>query len=339
MESENQQNQQAPQPQYQQTVVVVGKQKSVGTAFLLAFLFGPLGLLYASVVGGIVMFFLAILIGIVTFGFGLIFVWIGCIIWAVVAAGNANKNMVTGAGLNINTSFSGQQPSTPPQQRSPEIQQQPATEINNPPHVAETPDKLSVEPEKVYQATNIKIPPAQPPFDLAKWFDLNKKSVFIGLGSIVGLLILIVAIKYVVSLDFGKSKNNLQKTQPEGMTLQAEPFKSAQSTSPQQLPKQTTTEQPAYQGNTATTIQSASPGMYPQASERFLSRSDIANLNKYQLKIMRNEIFARHGYIFKTPEMKSYFSQQSWYHGQYNDVNSMLSGIEKRNIELIRKYE
>ena len=54
---------------------------------------------------------------------------------------------------------------------------------------------------------------------------------------------------------------------------------------------------------------------------------------------MRNEIFARHGYIFKTPEMKSYFSQQSWYHGQYNDVNSMLSAIEKQNIELIRKYE
>ena len=54
---------------------------------------------------------------------------------------------------------------------------------------------------------------------------------------------------------------------------------------------------------------------------------------------MRNEIFARHGYIFELPEMKSYFAQQSWYHGQYNDVIRMLSAIEKQNIELIKKYE
>jgi hypothetical protein len=37
----------------QNTIIIVGKQKSVGTAFLLAFLFGPLGLLYASVLGGL----------------------------------------------------------------------------------------------------------------------------------------------------------------------------------------------------------------------------------------------------------------------------------------------
>lgn len=246
--------------------------------------------------------------------------------------------MVAGAGLKINTNFSGQQPPTPPQpiqQRSPEIKPLPAPEINTSLPVVETSDKLSIEPEKVYHETTIKPPPAQPSFDLANWFALNKKSVSIGLGSIAALLVLIVAIKYVVSLDFGKSRNNPQNTQPVEMTIQAKPFKSVQRTNPQQ----TTTEQPTYQGNTASTIQSISPGMYPQASERFLSRSEIANLNKDQLKIMRNEIFARHGYIFKTPDMKSYFAQQSWYHGQFHNVNSMLSGIEKQNIELIRKYE
>jgi len=114
---ENQQNQQTPQPQYQQTVVIVGKQKSVGVAFLLTFLFGPLGLLYASVVGGIVMFILGILIAIVTFGFGLVFVWIGCIIWAIIAVNNANKRMASGAGININTNFG-----NPPIQQPPTIQ-------------------------------------------------------------------------------------------------------------------------------------------------------------------------------------------------------------------------
>ena len=46
----------------QPTVIVVAKQKSVGIAFLLAFLFGPFGLLYASVMGGIVMFIAGIVL-------------------------------------------------------------------------------------------------------------------------------------------------------------------------------------------------------------------------------------------------------------------------------------
>jgi len=47
----------------QETIVFIGKQKSVGVAFALAFFFGPLGLLYASVTGGVVKFFVTIIIG------------------------------------------------------------------------------------------------------------------------------------------------------------------------------------------------------------------------------------------------------------------------------------
>ena len=338
MENENQQSQPAPQPQYQQTVVVVTKQKSVGTAFLLAFLFGPLGLLYASVTGGIVMFILGILIALITFGFGIIFVWIGCIIWAVVAAGNANKK----AGVNINTNFTGQQPARPTQpiqQKYSQPQQQVASEINNPRHVAEAENQSSVAPEKEYRPTKEKAQPPQSSFDLAKWFDVNKKSVFIGAGGVVGLLILIVAVKYVASLDFGKSKSNTEITQSKQPAYQENLRPEPQSTSSPQTPQQTTTEQQNYQDNLVANNHPTSSGIYPQASERLLTRNDVLNLSKYQLKIMRNEIFARHGYIFKTPDMKYYFSQQSWYHGQYSDVNSMLSVIEKQNIELIRKHE
>jgi len=87
------------------------------------------------------------------------------------------------------------------------------------------------------------------------------------------------------------------------------------------------------------TENTSSNGRYPQTSQRLLSTSEISGMSKQDLKIMRNEIFARHGYIFKTPEMKSYFKTQSWYHGQYDDVTSMLSSIEKQNVELIKKYE
>ncbi|MFZ4105380.1 YARHG domain-containing protein [Flavobacterium sp.] len=53
--------------------------------------------------------------------------------------------------------------------------------------------------------------------------------------------------------------------------------------------------------------------MSPESSTRLLLLSDIQNLNTWDLKIMRNEIFARHGYIFQTQDMIDYFNQQSWF--------------------------
>lgn len=85
---ENQTN--APQ---QQTIIVVGRPKSVAVAFVLAFFFGPIGLLYASVAGGIIMMVLGVIIGIFTLGIGLIVAWVASVIWAVVAANMANKKL------------------------------------------------------------------------------------------------------------------------------------------------------------------------------------------------------------------------------------------------------
>ena len=80
-------------------------------------------------------------------------------------------------------------------------------------------------------------------------------------------------------------------------------------------------------------------GLYPVGSERYLTTGDLTGLSGYTLKIMRNEIFARHGYIFKTADMIDYFSTQGWYHPLYNDVNNKLTSVEKYNIEFIKKFE
>lgn len=85
--------QQTTTPTSQTNVIIVGKAKSVGVAFLLAFLFGPLGLLYASVIGGIIMFIVGIILFIVLPVVGGILAWVASIIWAVVAANNANAEM------------------------------------------------------------------------------------------------------------------------------------------------------------------------------------------------------------------------------------------------------
>lgn len=77
----------------QTTVIQVGQAKSVALAVILALLFGPLGMLYATIPGAIAMFFINLLVGIPTLGLGLFLtIPIGAI-WAGVAASSHNKGL------------------------------------------------------------------------------------------------------------------------------------------------------------------------------------------------------------------------------------------------------
>lgn len=80
-------------------------------------------------------------------------------------------------------------------------------------------------------------------------------------------------------------------------------------------------------------------GYYPEVSLTILSDSDLNNRDAWELRIMRNEVFARYGYIFKLPELREYFLKQNWYIPRYEDVSNMLTPLEKENIEKIKRYE
>lgn len=93
------------------------------------------------------------------------------------------------------------------------------------------------------------------------------------------------------------------------------------------------------QSNSNSSFFARGMGMFPEGSERRLTKDDLISLGSRELKIMRNEIFARHGYIFKTSDMINHFSGESWYKPIYNDVTAMLSTIEKANVNFIKSYE
>ena len=86
-------------------------------------------------------------------------------------------------------------------------------------------------------------------------------------------------------------------------------------------------------------VRTSGAGNYAFVSQRLLSADELYGYSARELKIMRNEIYARHGYIFKTADMRSYFARQPWYVGRYAEVNSMLSRIEQRNIATIQSVE
>lgn len=88
----------APAAVQQTTVIQMGNHKSVGGAVALAFVFGPLGMLYATVVGGIVMFFVTIPVAFFTLGLGLLITIPTCMLWAGLAASSHNKRLQGVAG-------------------------------------------------------------------------------------------------------------------------------------------------------------------------------------------------------------------------------------------------
>ena len=73
-------------------VIVVKPEKSVLAAFALTFFFGPLGLLYTSILGGIILFVVALLLAIFTFGFGALITWPVAMVWGVLAALASKRN-------------------------------------------------------------------------------------------------------------------------------------------------------------------------------------------------------------------------------------------------------
>jgi len=80
----------------QKIVVVQGVGKSTMVAVILSLFFGPLGMRYSTVLGGIIMLIISIVVGLFTLGFGLIFTWPICVIWAALAADRQNKEALAG---------------------------------------------------------------------------------------------------------------------------------------------------------------------------------------------------------------------------------------------------
>lgn len=68
--------------------------KSLAGALLFSLFFGPIGLLYATTVGGVVMLVLGIAIIPTKLPVPIAIVWVGCCIWSVVATNRFNQKLM-----------------------------------------------------------------------------------------------------------------------------------------------------------------------------------------------------------------------------------------------------
>lgn len=76
------------------------------------------------------------------------------------------------------------------------------------------------------------------------------------------------------------------------------------------------------------------------ASTTLLKKEEVENMYQADLEVLRNAIYARHGYSFKNRRMRYLFdSYVDWYIPMKTNILADLTDLEKQNIDLLKRYE
>ena len=79
-------------------------------------------------------------------------------------------------------------------------------------------------------------------------------------------------------------------------------------------------------------------GFYTFVSKRLINLNDLKKYSKTELRLIKNEIFARYNYIFNGDDLTRYFQRQEWYSPKNENVDKYLTDIERENIVFLNNY-
>lgn len=79
---------------------------------------------------------------------------------------------------------------------------------------------------------------------------------------------------------------------------------------------------------------------YDWLSTRYVTYSDIQYMDRGQIRVLKNSIYARHGRRFQDSQLRAYFNSQSWYNPRRNEVPAReFNKYENYNISFLHRYE
>jgi len=81
------------------------------------------------------------------------------------------------------------------------------------------------------------------------------------------------------------------------------------------------------------------PGDMEFFENKAITDQMLQGLSLHELRLLRNEVYARHGRMFRAEWLQQYFFSQPWYTPDENFKDEELSGNDKLNVETIVKYE
>ena len=166
---------------------------------------------------------------------------------------------------------------------------------------------------------------------------VSSRSVLIKAVGLVLIAALIVGAVFVVGLLVGILLPKLMDNGSQQQPVQSAPIV-VTAPAPQAAPSTSAGSPYIDYGDMPT----QNMGRWPETSFYLLSQSDLIGLNLMELELMRNEIYARHGYIFKLDRLRRHFANEPWYRGYTTDakvVAADFNDIEKKNIQIIKDYE
>jgi hypothetical protein len=71
----------------------------------------------------------------------------------------------------------------------------------------------------------------------------------------------------------------------------------------------------------------------------YLDIFSLAQLDNRNLRLLRNMIYARHGYRFNSADLNAYFGRFTWYNPRYTNVDNLFTDVDRYNIQAIQAFE
>ena len=186
-------------------------------------------------------------------------------------------------------------------------------------------------------------PEADVTVERTDWTSDNTAVATIADGRITGVAVGTAKITVTLTLSNGQA---VTASVPVTVTQQPAPAQTPENNTQTQQPAQ---QQPAQQqSQTPTPAQpSQSQGtstdyILPTSNTALVSYDTLRPLSDWQLRLARNEIYARHGRRFNDAQLQAYFDSKSWYHGTIAPDAfdaSVLNDTELANIARIQEVE
>ena len=160
--------------------------------------------------------------------------------------------------------------------------------------------------------------------------EASKKPLIIGICCGVGAVIVLFVVLLVTGvISFGGSKTE-DVVAGAGSTQGA----AAETASPEPTEDASEPVEGAPEGDPTYMIEGS--------DSRFLEDSDLKGMSKQDLRIARNEIYARHGCSFKDKVLNSFFTSKAWYNptvsvGDFDE--SVFNKYERANVKKILEKE
>ena len=166
---------------------------------------------------------------------------------------------------------------------------------------------------------------------------------------LIAMIVIVLALLVVTFLAFtGKLGPHDEEPEPVAAATMT-PEQATPETVPTTAPTTEVTVEPTAEATptpapTPTPEPTPTGGTYslPDSNSRVLSEAELEGLSERELMLARNEIFARHGFIFTTQWIQGYFLTQGWYRGttpasQFD--SSVFNSYERANVDLILRIE